>query len=142
MDTFLPTALVHVIVVDYLGPLSWAVLIRTCRGWDTVAQAAVLHPWSGRARQLRALYHGTASAPLSLSETMAVLHHCSVACRRRLGAEAMVTVAGASVVARDVAVGVIRAVDLKVPPSGAPNEATLRLRRGRNGGLWCVFSES
>ena len=80
LDAYVPTALVHVIVTEYLSPQCWATLLRTSRGErDTVALAAKVHPWSGRARLVRALVHnGTplyASPRATLSETLAVLHH-------------------------------------------------------------------
>jgi len=119
LDAYVPSALVHVIITEYLCPQSWATLLRTSRGErDTVALAAKVHPWSGRARLVRALVHnGTplyASPRATLSETLAVLHHCHVA--HAAGG------AGGAVV-----VSVCETLELAVPHAGAPNEQTLRL---------------
>lgn len=82
------------------------------------ALAAKVHPWSGRARLVRALVHNDtplyASPRATLSETLAVLHHCHVA--HAAGG------AGGAVV-----VSVCERLELAVPHAGAPNEQTLRL---------------
>lgn len=118
LDIHVPAALVHVIVLDYLSPAAWATLLQTCSGWDAVALAAKCHPWAGRARMVRDALNGGRPREASLSETLAVLHHCAVG--RAAGAGG-----GAG---RMVVVNLVPALELSVRTAGAPNEPSLTFR--------------
>ena len=56
LDRWLPAALVHVVVCEFSDPEAWARLLATSRRWvDVVRLAAAVHPWAGRAREVRDL---------------------------------------------------------------------------------------
>ena len=79
LDAHLPAAVVGAILMKYLDPENWARLRITAKGWETPAFAALLHPWRARAAELQKLVHAPAPPPASLTETLALLQHCSLA---------------------------------------------------------------
>ena len=79
LDAHLPSAVVGAILMKYLDPENWARLRITAKGWETPAFAALLHPWRARAAELQKLVHAPAPPPASLTETLALLQHCSLA---------------------------------------------------------------
>ena len=79
LDAHLPSAVVGTILMKYLDPENWARLRITAKGWETPAFAALLHPWRARAAELQKLVHAPAPPPSSLTETLALLQHCSLA---------------------------------------------------------------
>ena len=79
LDAHLPAAVVGTILMKYLDPENWARLRITAKGWETPAFAALLHPWRARAAELQKLVHAPAPPPASLTETLALLQHCSLA---------------------------------------------------------------
>ena len=79
LDAHLPAAVVGTILMKYLDPENWARLRITAKGWETPAFAALLHPWRARAAELQKLVHAPAPPPSSLTETLALLQHCSLA---------------------------------------------------------------